>query len=473
MNNEPSTMNNNKTIRIAGAQGFYGDSPMGAIAIAMEGGADYLMHDALAELTLSILQKDKLKDPTLGYARDIEIHAKVLYPMAFMKGMKIVTNSGGLNPESAAEKVKAILEKNGIKGKKIATITGDDFLPRLKEMEEKGFLLENLDDNTPYFPAKYTPTHANVYMGAQAVKDALDQGADVILAGRVADPCLALGILAHEFGWRIDDASTQEDWDKLAAGITIGHILECGGQASGGNAYSEWPMPYPVSNLGYPIAHVQEDGSAVITKLASQGGKVSRNTVREQLVYEIHDPANYITPDVVVDLTGIELKDIGPDQVSVKGIKGKPRPEKLKLTIGQMEGYVTEQFFFFSWPYAYDKLQMFIKAAKEIWAKLPVQIIESRFNIIGANGLHEDAAPAESAEELNKRNELGLRIAIKHKDDRSGKMAIGGIVCLGLNGPPGVISVPGWGNLNRAMLSLWPTLVPRELVKPELKIIEV
>ncbi|HPA35148.1 MAG TPA: DUF1446 domain-containing protein [Chitinophagales bacterium] len=461
-----------KTIRIAGAQGFYGDSPLGAIQIAMQGEADYLMHDALAELTLSILQKDKIKDPTMGYARDIEVHARTLYPMAFAKGIKIVTNSGGLNPESAAQKVKAILEKQGIKGIKIATITGDDCAARLDEFKEKGLLLENLDSGEPY-PAKYPVTHANVYTGAQAVKDALDKGANLILAGRVADPCLALGIMAHEYGWKIEDASTQEDWDRLAFGITVGHILECGGQASGGNAYSEWPMPYSVSDLGYPIAHVNEDCTAILTKAQHTGGKVSRNTIREQLVYEIHDPTNYITPDVVVDLSNIQLEDVAENKVSLSGIKGKPRPEKLKLVMGQHEGYVTEQFFFFSYPYAYDKLQMFIKAVKETWAKLPVQIIESRFNIIGVNGLHEDAVDIPPAEELNQRSELGLRIALKHKDDRTGKTAIAGIVCLGLNGPPGVISVPGWGNMNRAMLSLWPTLIPRELITQEIKFVNV
>ncbi len=462
-----------KTIRIAGAQGFYGDSPLGAMQIAMQGAADYLMHDALAELTLSILQKDKIKDPTMGYARDIEVHARTLYPMAFAKGIKIVTNSGGLNPESAAEKVKAILEKQGIKGVKIATITGDDVLARLPEFKENNIELNNLDDNSSYYDSKFPPTHANVYIGAQKVKEALDNGANLILAGRVADPCLALGIMAHEYNWKIDEATTQEDWDRMAFAITIGHILECGGQASGGNAYSEWPMNYSVSDLGYPIAHVNEDCTAILTKADNTGGKVSRNTIREQLVYEIHDPTNYITPDVVVDLSNIILKDESENRVSISGIKGKPRPEKLKLCIGQHEGFVTEQFFFFSYPFAYDKLQMFIKATKETWAKLPVQILESRFNIIGVNGLHEDAVEIPDAAELNQRSELGLRIAIKHKDDRTGKTAIAGIVCLGLNGPPGVISVPGWGNMNRAMLSLFPCLIPRELIEPELKYIEV
>ncbi len=462
-----------KTIRIAGAQGFYGDSPLGAMAIAMQGAADYLMHDALAELTLSILQKDKIKDPTLGYARDIEVHARTLYPMAFAKGIKIVTNSGGLNPESAAEKVKAILEKQGIKNVKIATITGDDVLARLPEFKENNVELNNLDDNSSYFDSKFPPTHANVYIGAQKVKEALDNGANLILAGRVADPCLALGIMAHEYNWKIDEATTQEDFDRMAFAITIGHILECGGQASGGNAYSEWPMNYSVSDLGYPIAHVNEDCTGILTKADNTGGKVSRNTIREQLVYEIHDPTNYITPDVVVDLSNIKLEDVSENKVSISGIKGKPRPEKLKLCIGQHEGFVTEQFFFFSYPFAYDKLQLFIKAVKETLAKLPVQILESRFNIIGVNGLHEDAVEIPNADELNERSELGLRIAIKHKDDRTGKTAIAGIVCLGLNGPPGVISVPGWGNMNRAMLSLFPCLIPRELIQPEIKYYEL
>ncbi|MCB9033485.1 MAG: DUF1446 domain-containing protein [Chitinophagales bacterium] len=465
-------MDTEKTVRIAGAQGFYGDSPFAAMQIAMQHEADYLMHDALAELTLSILQKDKLKDPNAGFAKDILIHAKTIYPIAFGKGIKIVTNSGGLNPNAAAQQVKAILEKQGIKGIKIATITGDDCVNRLDEFQSKGLLLENLDDNTVY-EAKYPVTHANVYTGAQAVKDALDNGANLILAGRVADPCLALGILAHEFNWQIDDASTQESLNHLAFGITIGHILECGGQASGGNAYSEWPMDYNLSNLGYPIAKVKANDTAIITKAKNTGGKVSRNTVREQLVYEIHNPAHYITPDVIVDLTEIELKDISENEVAISGIKGKPKPEMLKLCIGQHEGFVTEQFFFFSYPYTYDKVQKFIQAVKEIWSKLPIKLEETRFNIIGVNGLHEDAVDLPSAEELNQRSELGVRIAIKHKDDRSGKMAMQSIVCLGLNGPPGLISVPGWGNVNRAMLSLWPTLIPRDLIEQKIEYFEL
>lgn len=459
-------------IRIAGAQGFYGDSPMAALNIVMEHGADYLVHDALAELTLSILQKDRMADPRLGYARDIEFLATMLIPAAFSKGIKIVTNSGGLNPEGAATRVKAILEKQGIKGLKIAVISGDNFFDRLGALKEAGHGLNNMDTNQPYAESKFEATHANVYMGAKSVAEALDKGADLILAGRVADPCLTLGILVHHYGWKLEGDLNQGDLDLLAAGITVGHLIECGGQASGGNSYAEWPMNYPIHNLGYPIAHVYADGTAIMTKLESQGGKVSRNTIREQLVYEIHDPANYLTPDVTVDLTAVQLEDIGQNRVSVKGVKGKPRPEMLKLTIGQMEGYQSDQFFYFSAPYAYDKALMFIDAVKKIWANLPISIDRQEFSIIGLNAMHGDAAPAIDPEILNSLNEIGVRLCIIHKEERTGKLALQSIVCLGLNGPPGTISVPGWGKPGRAMLSLWPTLIPRELVEEKLEIVE-
>jgi len=454
-----------ETVRIAGGQGFYGDSPAAAIAITKEKACDYIVNDALAELTMSILQKDKMKDPKLGYPRDIEFNATTLFPLAFKNGIKIVSNSGGLNPVNAAKRVAAIMNQQGITGVKIAAITGDDFLPKLKEVLESGNELSNMDTAQPFRENEYPPTHANVYIGSKSIKEALDEGADIILAGRVADPCLTLGILAHHFGWDLE-----KDLDKMACGISIGHLLECGGQASGGNSYAEWPMDYPLSNLGYPIAEVSKDGSAVFSKLESQGGKMSRNTLREQLVYEIHDPANYLTPDVTVDLTAVKIEDLEPNKVSFSGAQGKARPEKLKMTIGLMEGFITEQFFFFSWPYAHLKAKKFIEAVEQIWAKLPIKIESSNHRIIGLNGIHEDAAPSPASDKLDDVNELGVRLAIKHVDPKAGKMAMQSIVCLGLNGPPGAISMPGWGKMNKALLSLWPTLVDREMVDEKVEI---
>lgn len=453
-------------IRIAGGQGFYGDSPMAAIAIASEGAADYIVHDALAELTLSILQKDKMRDPELGYARDIELMAKILYPLAYSKGIKIVSNSGGLNPLIAAKKVAEILTMQGITGVKIAAITGDDMITRLDEVQSGGNNLSHMDTGAPFSSVDYQPTHANVYIGASGVVSALEQGADIILAGRVADPCLTLGILVHHFGWDME-----KDLDQLAAGITVGHLLECGGQASGGNSYAEWPMDYSLSNLGYPIAEVNEDGSATFSKLESQGGKMSRNTLREQLVYEIHDPANYLTPDVTVDLTEVKIIEEEENKVQISGVKGKEKPEQLKLTIGLMEGYLSEQFFFMSWPNAYEKAVKMVNASKEIWKRLPIQLERIEHNYVGINGIHSEAAPMPDEEHLKSLNEVGVRLCLKHKDKRAGKLAMQSIVCLGLNGPPGVIAKPGWGKTAMAMLSLWPTLVDRSLIQEEVTII--
>jgi len=463
---------NSKKVRIAGAQGFYGDSPMGAMNIVQEQGADYLMHDALAELTLSILQKDKQKDESRGYARDIEFMAQSLYPAAIGNGMRIVTNSGGLNPKGAADKVASILARQGMNGIKIATVTGDNAMGRLRELQEGGEALTNIDTGETLDLNAKTITHANTYIGASSVKEALDQGAHIVFAGRVADPCLALGILCHEFGWRIGEGLDQQGLDLLASGIAVGHVIECGGQASGGNSYAEWPMDYPIANLGYPIAHVQEDGSATFTKLASQGGKVSRDTIREQLIYEIHDPANYITPDVTVDLTNITLTETGENEVALTGVKGKPRPDKLKLTIGRSEGYISEQFFYFTWPYAYDKAQKFIEAVKDTWENLPfIKLERTKFNLVGVNAIHEDAAPELKEEEKQNLNEVGVRVVVEHKDERSGKLAFQGITCLGLNGPPGVVAMPAWGKINRAILSMWPTLIDRKWIDVTVEIV--
>ncbi len=464
-----------KSVTIAGVQGFYGDSPRSAAMIAQARIAQYLVHDALSELTLSILQKDKLKNPEMGYTRDIEIFTKIVWSVALRKGTKIVTNSGGLNPISAALKIQNILKDMGLTEIKIACVTGDDLMSKLNEIQEKGEPLNNMEDGKPFSENSYPVTHANVYIGAKEIAEALNQGAEIVLTGRVADPALTLGILVHEFGWKLGDNLSDEDWDKLANGILVGHLLECGGQASGGNSYAEWPMDYNLSRLGYPIATVYENGTARFFKPDFMGGKLTRNTLREQLVYEVHDPQNYITPDVICDFTHVQITALtGLDEgiVEVKGAKGKPRPEKLKLFIGLMEGYLTDQFFFFSYPFAYTKAKKFIQAVQEIWNSIPLQIQKKRFDIIGVNGIHGEAAPIPSEDVLNQMNELGVRLTIQHSDPTVGKLAMQAVVCLGLNGPPGVVSVPGWGNEARAQLGLWSSLIPRELVNPKIQWID-
>ena len=457
-----------KSVTIAGVQGFYGDSPMAGAMIANAGLANYLVHDALSELTLSILQKDKLKNPELGYALDIEILTKMVWSVALKKGMKIVTNSGGLNPLSAAVKIQNILQNLGLKDIKIACIIGDDLSSKLTDIQSQGEPLINMDNGKPFSENTYQVTHANVYIGAKDIQTALKEGAQIVLTGRVADPCLTLGILAYELNWKIDGDLSKDELNLLANGILVGHLLECGGQASGGNSYAEWPMDYNLSKLGYPIATVFEDGTAHFFKPDFMGGKLSRDTLREQLVYEVHDPQNYITPDVVCDFSNVQINPLENGKVETRGAIGKPRPEKLKLCIGLMEGYLTDQFFFFSSPYAYTKALKFIQAVKEIWSSLPLKIDKQRFDIVGVNGIHGEAAPLPSEDFLNQMNEIGVRLAIQHSDPKVGKLAMQAVVCLGLNGPPGVVSVPGWGNEARAQLGLWSTLIPRHFVNTKI-----
>ncbi|WP_027000419.1 acyclic terpene utilization AtuA family protein [Eisenibacter elegans] len=455
----------NTPVRIAGGQGFYGDSPQAAIAIAKAKAADYIMMDALAELTLSILQKDKQRDTGAGYARDIDFLAKSLYPLAYRQGIKIVSSGGGLNPWGAAERVVKTMRAQGIEGFRVAVVTGDDFSARIDELRQGGELLQHLDSGEPFDPEKYRLTHANVYTGAAGVAEALSQGADLVLTGRVADPALVLGILVHHYGWTLDDAQAPAELDLLAAGIVAGHVIECGGQASGGNSYAEFPPNYSLHNLAYPIAEIWPDGRTEFTRLTSQGGKVSRNTIREQLVYEIHNPAAYITPDVTADLTQIQLEQIAPDRVRLTGVKGNPRPEKLKLAMGYEAGYLSEQLLFFTAPYAVQKARLWEDAVRQTWVGLPMlQITEAQFQYIGIDGIHPGALPPLSPEQETQLREVGLRIAIRHPDEQTGKQAFQATTCLGLNGPPGVCSMPGWGKINRQQLALFPTLIDRRWV---------
>jgi Acyclic terpene utilisation family protein AtuA len=467
-------MQKSSTVRIAGAQGFYGDSPQAALAIVREKGADYLIMDALAELTLSILQKDRFRDSNLGYALDLDFLAKTLIPQALKQGIKIISNAGGLNPVGAMNRLISLLEAQSVKGVKIACITGDDMLDRIDELLTAGEELSHLETGVPYQKEKFKLSHANVYIGAKSIAEALDHGADIVITGRVADPCLTLGILVHHFQWKLGTNLLQAEWDLLAAGIAVGHVLECGGQASGGNSYAEWQRGYEFYNLGYPIAEVSVDGTAFFSKLISQGGYLSRDTIREQLVYEIHNPAEYITPDVIVDLTQIKLEETAPHQVKLSGVKGKPRPEKLKLAMGHFEGFLSEQFYFFSFPYPFQKAQKWEEAVRKTWANLPfIQIEKMVFDYIGIGAIHPQALPLPAKEKLESLDEIGLRIAIKHTDEKTGKLAFQAITCLGLNGSPGVCSMPGWGKQNRTLLGLYPTLVSRDFVKEDLYIKEL
>src|SRR3989440_2859125 len=316
-----------KSVRVAGGLGFYGDSWRPIKASIERGNVQYVASDHLAELTLAILQKDRQRDASLGYTRDFAPMLLDLLPMAMPRGVKFILNAGGLNPMAAREVLLNALKKFGIK-LKVGVVLGDSVMERLDEIQAAGVSLAHMDTGEDIVVIRERLVFASAYLGARPLVEALDAGADIVLTGRVADAALFLAPMIYELGWRWDD------WDKLAQGIVVGHLLECSGQATGGNFGGDWRSIPDLAHIGYPIAEVWENGAAVISKAPGTGGRVNFDTLREQLLYEVHDPGHYMTPDVDVDMTTLHMEEIGPGEVRVSGARGRPAPEMLKIVAG-------------------------------------------------------------------------------------------------------------------------------------------
>ena len=319
-------------VLIANGQGFWGDSILGPIRLVEEGPLDYLTLDYLAEVTMSIMQKLKSRDPSKGYATDfIEMCRRVL-PTCHKKGIKIIANAGGVNPIACREALAGVIRELGLTGMKIGIVEGDDILGDLKSLIDSGEEFKNMDNGQPLEPHLEQVKTANVYIGAEAIVEALQQGADIVIAGRATDPSIVLAPMIYEFGWSMDDM------DLMAAGTIAGHIVECGAQCTGGN-YVHWKEIPNMAKIGYPVVEATADGTFHVTKHPNTGGRVSIETVSSQLVYEMSDPANYITPDCIADFTTINLKQDGEDRVHVSGIKGKEATPTYKVSISFHEGY--------------------------------------------------------------------------------------------------------------------------------------
>ena len=321
-----------RTVRIAGGQGFYGDTPR-SVAGLIDDGIDYLCLEALAELTLAILQKDRQRDEARGFTRDLPVYLGAALPAIAEGRTKLITNAGGINPTAAARAAIETARAMGIAGITVATVLGDDLMPRLDDI---GPTLTNLDTDDPFSALPDAPRFAAAYLGARPIVDALEQGADVVITGRVADAALFLAPLVFEHSWAFDD------WDRLAAGILVGHLLECSGQVAGGNFSGEWwTVPHPW-DLPYPIAEVEADGTAVITKPKASGGRVDIDTVRHQLLYEVHDPTAYLSPDVVADFASATFTDLGDDRVRVTDVRGRPATDNYKALLAHHAGWAGE-----------------------------------------------------------------------------------------------------------------------------------
>ena len=439
-----------KTVRIGAGLGFYGDSWRPVRASIERGGVQYIASDHLSELTLAILQKDRQKDPSAGYARDGVPMLAELWPLAAKHGVKFVLNAGGLNPQGAREAIAKTFREKGWKAK-IATISGDSVSGRIDELRGTGEPLAHMDTGADIASVRERLLFANAYLGAQPIAEALAKGADIVLTGRVADAALTLGPLAHEFGWRWDA------WERMAAGLALGHLLECSGQGSGGNFGSagEWAKIPDYAHLGYPIAEVSEDGSALLTKPPGTGGRVSFDTVRQQLLYEVHNPHAYFSPDVVLDMGTLKFTDEGGDRVRVSGASGAARPERLKVVAGYHDGWMGSGIMGFAWPEAFAKCEKAAEIIRTLVAERgwPVEAMEAEY--IGYNSLLGENADPTYRDQLN---ECFLRMTIRTKDrkvaDGFGRL----FPWLGLSGPPYVGSLKGVQPA-KELLGIWPTLV--------------
>lgn len=449
-------------IRIASGQGFWGDLIDAPYYQVTKGPIDYLVMDYLAEVTMSILQKQKNKNPELGYARDIPDLMKRILPICKGKNIKVITNGGGVNPLACANSVIKVADELGIKNLKIGIVLGDNILDRLDEIIYSGAELKNMETGEPIISVKDKLLSANVYFGAFPIVEALQQEADIVITGRTTDTGLTLAPMIYEFGWN------KNDYDKLSAGTVAGHILECGAQSSGGNFLGDWKSIPNMAEIGFPIAEAFPNGEVIITKHENTGGRVSFETVAEQLLYEIGDPKSYITPDCVADFTSIKLEDLGNDRVKVFDVKGFPETEFYKVSCSYSDGYSAVATLTYSWPEALTKA----KAADQILRKrlenLNLIFDEIRTEFIGYNACHGPLAKQLPEDDIN---EIMLRIAVRSHDyysvERFGKE----IAPLILTGPPSVTGFAGGRPKPSEVVAYWPALIPKSLVKPEIKII--
>lgn len=451
-------------IRIASGQGFWGDLIDAPVHQVMKGPIDYLVMDYLAEVTMSILQKQKRKDPRLGYARDIPELMKKILPICIDKDIKIITNGGGVNPISCAEEVFKVASSLKIKNLKIGVILGDNILDEIDNLIERGIDLKNMDTGESLTKVKDKLLSANVYFGAQPIVEALRQGAQIVITGRTTDTGLTLAPMVYEFDWDFND------YDKMAAGTVAGHILECGAQASGGNFLGNWESIENMAEIGFPIAEAYPNGDVIITKHENTGGLVSIDTISEQLVYEIGDPKNYITPECVADFTSIKLEEVGKNRVRVFDVKGKAPTEFYKVSCSYFYGYSAVGTLTYSWPNALRKAKAADQIIRKRLALLGLEFEEIHTEFLGYNACFGPLAK-EIDEDLM--NEVVLRIAVRSKDYNSVERFGREIAPLVLTGPPSVTGFAGGRPKPSEIVAYWPSLIPKKLIQPEIKIMEL
>jgi len=450
-------------IRIAAGQGFWGDL-LDAPVRQVEGGPiDYLMLDYLAEVTMSIMQKQRSRDPNAGYAKDFVPLMKQILPACVERNIRVTANAGGVNVEGCADAVREIARELGLAGRlRVGIVTGDNIMPRLDELLGREIELRNMDTGEPLATVRDRIQSANAYLGAWPMVEALNGGAQVVITGRATDTGLTLAPMIHEFGWAPDD------WDRLAAGTIAGHIIECGAQASGGNCQYDWRSIPDLADVGFPIADAAPDGTFVITKHEGTGGCVTIPSIKEQLVYEMGDPHEYITPDCVADFTTIQLEDAGPNRVRVYGVKGRPATEFLKVSISYSAGFKAIGTLVYSWPDAYEKAQVGAKILRARLDRLGLQFDEVLTEFVGVNATH-GALAGDPPKDIP---EVQLRVGVRSENRSAVERFTKEIAPLILTGPPGVTGFAGGRPKVEEIVAYWPALIPKEEIRPKVQVIE-
>jgi hypothetical protein len=444
-----------RSIRLGSGAGYSGDRIEPAIELAEHGDIDYLVFECLAERTIALAQQAKLKDPNGGFDPLLEARMRAALPVCAGKGIRIITNMGAANPVAAARKTAAIAAELGLRGLKIAAVTGDDVLDVVLKgqyrLEETGGTVADLGERI---------ISANAYLGVVPIRDALATGAQVVITGRAADPALFMAPLVHEFGWAMDD------WQRLGQGTVVGHLLECAGQITGGYFADPGFKDVPgLARLGFPIGEVDENGSIVVTKVASAGGRVTAATCKEQLVYEIHDPRRYLQPDVVADFSEVSVEEIAPDRVRVTGGRGTAPTGLLKVSVGYVDGYVGEGQISYAGPGALARARLALDIVRERLRLTNVRTSETRFDLIGVDSLHGAELSSRNAEPY----EVRIRVTGR-ADSLAEATRIGNEVeTLYTNGPAGGGGVT---KSAREIVAVQSVLLPRDLVKVDIQLIE-
>jgi hypothetical protein len=449
-------------VLVANGQGFWGDSILGPVRLVREGPLDYLTLDYLAEVTMSIMQKLKSRNPETGYATDFVRLIDRILPELVEKKIRVVANAGGVNPRACMRAVLKSIEKHGLKGVGVGIVEGDDVYPRLDELLAAGEELRNMDTGAPLANVRDRVTSANVYLSAFPIAEALDQGAQIVITGRGTDPGLVLGPLIHEFAWK------RTDYDRLAAGTIAGHIVECGAQCTGGN-FTDWRRVPDMARIGYPIIEAHADGEFVVTKHDGTGGIVDESAVAHQLAYEMGDPRAYLGPDVSADFTSFRMQPDGKDRVKITGVRGAAPTPTYKVSISYDDGWKASGQLTVSGPDALEKAEL---CADIVWKRLALDGYhysqeERVVEFVGANVCHAGiaSAAADAPSEIVLR--MGVKGPDKEKVDRFGME----LVPLVTSGPPGVTGFAGGRPKATEIIGFWPALVGKDRIATRVEVV--